>query len=60
MFTCNALLKGFQDKKILEKAFELMDQMREERCTPDKVTMDALIEWLHVISETDRLKRLCS
>jgi hypothetical protein len=39
-----------------EKAFELMDRMREERCTPDYVTMDVLMDWLPEIGETERLK----
>ncbi|RLM54896.1 hypothetical protein C2845_PM10G06700 [Panicum miliaceum] len=47
---------GLQDKNMPEKAFELMDQMRDERCTPDYVTLDILMEWLPGIGETERLK----
>jgi hypothetical protein len=54
--TYNALLKGLQYKNMAEKDFEIMEWMRNERCMPDYVTMDVLMEWLSDIGETDRLK----
>lgn len=39
-----------------ENAFESMDRMMEERCTPDYVAIDVLMEWLTVIGETERWK----
>jgi pentatricopeptide repeat protein len=35
--TYNALLKGLQYKNMAEKAFEIMERMRNERCMPDYV-----------------------
>lgn len=37
-----------------EKAFELMDHMMEERCTPDYVSIDVLMEWPTVIGEKEK------
>ncbi|XP_027336520.1 pentatricopeptide repeat-containing protein At3g61520, mitochondrial-like [Abrus precatorius] len=55
--TYNAILKGIRDKKMLHKAFELMDRMIEDDCKPDYITMEVLTEWLSAIGEIEKLKR---
>ncbi|XP_014521218.1 pentatricopeptide repeat-containing protein At3g61520, mitochondrial [Vigna radiata var. radiata] len=54
--TYNAIFKGVRDKKMLQKAFELMDRMIEDACSPDYITMEILTEWLDAVGEIEKLK----
>ncbi|KAK7320138.1 hypothetical protein RJT34_04872 [Clitoria ternatea] len=54
--TYNAILKGVRDKKMFPKAFELMDRMIEDACSPDYITMEILTEWLSAVGEVGKLK----
>ncbi|XAR57455.1 hypothetical protein NMG60_11025608 [Bertholletia excelsa] len=54
--TYNAMFKGLQEKKWLDKAFELMDQMTEQACNPDYITMEILTNWLSAVGETEKLR----
>ena len=55
--TYNAMLKGLQDKNWLERALELMDQMNEQACNPDYITMEILTSWLPAVGETEKLRK---
>ncbi|CAJ1936701.1 unnamed protein product [Sphenostylis stenocarpa] len=55
--TYNAIFKGVRDKKMLQKAFELMDRMIDDACSPDYITMEILTEWFDAVGEIEKLKR---
>ncbi|CAK9177794.1 unnamed protein product [Ilex paraguariensis] len=54
--TYNAMFKGLQEINWLEKALQLMDQMTEQACNPDYITMEVLTDWLSVVNETEKLR----
>uniref|UniRef100_A0A7N0T3I8 Pentatricopeptide repeat-containing protein n=1 Tax=Kalanchoe fedtschenkoi TaxID=63787 RepID=A0A7N0T3I8_KALFE len=55
--TYNSLFKAFMEEQRLDKALNLMDQMIEDGCNPDLVTMKILSDWLSCAGESDRLRR---
>ncbi|KAL9681170.1 hypothetical protein QQ045_012951 [Rhodiola kirilowii] len=55
--TYNSLFMVFMEERLLEKALNLMDQMIEDGCNPDYVTMEILADWLSNAGESSRLRR---
>ncbi|PIA29493.1 hypothetical protein AQUCO_05900008v1 [Aquilegia coerulea] len=49
--TYNAIFRGLRDMNLLDKAFVVMDTMKEQACDPDNITM----QWLSTAGETTRL-----
>ncbi|KAL9297563.1 hypothetical protein ACSQ67_023459 [Phaseolus vulgaris] len=49
-------IKGVWDKKMLQKAFELVDRMIEDACSSDYITMEILTEWFNAVGEIEKLK----
>ncbi|CAH9148022.1 unnamed protein product [Cuscuta epithymum] len=54
--TYNAILKGLRERNWLERAFVLMDQMTENLCNPDYVTLEILTGWFSAIGQTEKLQ----
>lgn len=54
--TFNAIFKGLRQRNWLDKALKMMDQMTEQACNPDYITMEILTEWLSAVGETEKLR----
>ncbi|KAJ3695154.1 hypothetical protein LUZ60_000531 [Juncus effusus] len=56
--TFNAVLKGLrQEEGFEELGFEILDLMVKDKCRPNFVTIDLLINWLPKIGEEIRFKK---